>query len=162
MEPQDSWKKAFDVMWHKLINDIYQYGVYSQEEKTNAEKALINNLHHFDFDQPASLLHMDIWSQNIITDKQGNIKAFLDWDRALWGDPGIEFAVIEYVGFDQPAFWKGYGEKPEVNPSFNIRKVFYFLYEIQKYLVIWTCRRQGMNSQVEQYKQFALNQLSKM
>ena len=162
MEPQKSWKDAFEIMWNKLIEDIYQCGVYSIDDKQLAEQALQRNLHHFDYNQKASLLHMDIWGQNILVDDKGNIQGILDWDRALWGDPEIEFAVLDYVGFDQSSFWEGYGNKPEASSSFNIRKVFYLLYEVQKYLVIWTCRRSGMESQVNQYRQLSLNQLDKI
>ncbi|HIC89615.1 MAG TPA: hypothetical protein EYP04_09470 [Anaerolineae bacterium] len=56
---------------------------------------------------PASLLHLDAWAQNILVDEAGNVTGLVDLDRALWGDPGIEFAVLDYCGISEPVFWRG-------------------------------------------------------
>jgi fructosamine-3-kinase len=87
----------------------------------------------------ASLLHMDIWHQNILVDENGRVTGIVDWDRALWGDPEIEFAVLDYCGISEPAFWEGYGQPRDESEAARIRQVFYLLYELQKYIVI----RQG-------------------
>jgi fructosamine-3-kinase len=105
---------------------------------------------------------MDIWSQNILVDDEYNITGVLDWDRALWGDPEIEYAVLDYVGFDKPAFWSGYGRPSELTKEYRIRQTFYHLYEVQKYLVIWTLRRTGREMRVQQYKEYALGVLGKL
>jgi aminoglycoside phosphotransferase (APT) family kinase protein len=63
----------------------------------------------FDRPVPASLLHMDVWAENILADERGRLRGLIDWDRALWGDPEIEFAVLDYCGISEPAFWEGYG-----------------------------------------------------
>jgi fructosamine-3-kinase len=84
------------------------------------------------------------------------VTAILDWDRALWGDPGIEFAVLAYCGFDTRAFWKGYGEVPAADPGTRTRQAFYHLYEVQKYLVIWSLRRKGRADDIRRYKSYCL------
>jgi fructosamine-3-kinase len=85
---------------------------------------------------------MDVWSQNILVDAAGTVTGLVDWDRALWGDPEIEFAVLDYCGVSVPEFWEGYGQRRETSASARIRQVFYLLYEIQKYIVIrhWRSR----------------------
>ena len=60
----------------------------------------------------------------------------LDWDRALWGDPEIEFAVLDYCGISEPAFWEGYGSQRDNSREACIRRTFYLLYEVQKYILI--------------------------
>jgi len=35
-----------------------------------------------------------------------------------------------------PAFWEGYGRKRETSPEAEIRRFFYLLYEMQKYIFI--------------------------
>jgi hypothetical protein len=35
-----------------------------------------------------------------------------------------------------PAFWERYGRKRESSPEAAIRRIFYLLYEIQKYIFI--------------------------
>ena len=65
----------------------------------------------------------------------------IDWDRALWGDPEIEYAVLEYCGISTPEFWRGYGRPRPNDCDAKIRRVFYLLYEVLKYIVIRIVRR---------------------
>jgi fructosamine-3-kinase len=84
---------------------------------------------------------MDVWSQNILVDETGRVTGLVDLDRALWGDPEIEFAVLDYCGISEPAFWRGYGRPRDTSFSAQIRARFYLLYEVQKYIVIRIWRR---------------------
>ena len=136
MEPQEKWSDAFRIMWGKLIEDIEKTGHYSVREGNALRDLLDRHLEAFDRPVAASLLHMDIWSQNLLVDASGNLTGIVDWDRALWGDPEIEFAVLDYCGVSEPAFWEGYGKPREATAEARLRGVFYFLYEIQKYIVI--------------------------
>jgi len=136
MEPADSWQEAFAVMWRKLIEDVRASGHYSDGEADDLLRLLDRHISLFDRDVPASLLHMDIWSQNILVDEGGDVTAIVDWDRAAWGDPEIEFAILDYCSMSKPAFWGGYGRPRDESPEARIRNVFYLLYEIQKYIVI--------------------------
>jgi len=139
MDPQARWVDAFHIMWNKMIEDIVCVGQYDQEEELFLRCLLDKHLIFFDRNMPSSLLHMDIWHQNILVDKQGHLTGIVDWDRALWGDPEIEFAVLDYCGISEPSFWEGYGKERDLSPEARIRQVFYLLYELQKYIVI----RQG-------------------
>ncbi len=135
MQPENTWAAAFRVMWESLIRDIEKTGHYSAAECRFMERLPDKHIDVFDYDAPASLLHMDVWAQNILADG-GSLSGLLDWDRALWGDPGIEFAVLDYCGISEPAFWEGYGKERDVSREARIRGVFYHLYELQKYIVI--------------------------
>jgi aminoglycoside phosphotransferase (APT) family kinase protein len=135
MEPQATWLDAFRVMWRKLIDDVGAVGYYDADERRAMVALLENRLALFDRDGPSCLLHMDVWAQNILVDDDG-LTGLVDWDRALWGDPEIEFAVLDYCGISQPAFWEGYGEPRDESSAARVRNVLYLLYEIQKYIVI--------------------------
>lgn len=141
MEPQGTWAEAFLVMWCKLIDDIVATGHYDAAEAKRLVALLEERLPLFDRPVAASLLHMDIWSQNLLVDREGRLSGIVDWDRALWGDPEIEFAVLDYCGISRPAFWLGYGRERDTSPEAQVRQVFYLLYELQKYIVI----RHGRN-----------------
>ncbi len=139
MTPQTSWVAAFEIMWSKMIDDIVGVGWYDRGEARFLRGLLDRHLSLFDRPAPASLLHMDIWHQNILVDDSGQVTGIVDWDRALWGDPEIEFAVLDYCGVSEPAFWEGYGRERDASPAARVRQAFYLLYELQKYIVI----RQG-------------------
>ena len=106
------------------------------------------------FDRPVrpSLLHMDVWSQNILIDEVGNVTGLVDFDRALWGDVEIEFAVLDYCGISEPPFWEGYGSIRDESPAAMIRRQFYLLYEVQKYMPIRVWRRNNPTD-AARYKQ---------
>lgn len=136
MPPQPTWIEAFLCMWRKLIEDVQATGHYSEEESSQMLALLDHFLPVFDRNPPASLLHMDVWGQNILVDGSSRLTGLLDWDRALWGDPEIEFAVLDYCGISEPAFWEGYGTPRDQSREAAIRNLFYLLYEVQKYIVI--------------------------
>ena len=141
MEPQPTWAAAFRVMWQALLDDVVACGSYTRDEAQALRDLLDMHLQHFDRPVTSRLLHMDIWSQNILIDKAGNVTGLVDLDRALWGDVEIEFAVLDYCGISEPAFWEGYGKPRDESPSATIRRQFYLLYEVQKYMPIHVWRR---------------------
>jgi len=136
MEPADTWQAAFEVMWNRLIDDVVGVDGYSADEARFMRDLYADRADHFTHEPPSRFLHMDIWHQNIMVDGRGAITALVDWDRALWGDPEIEFAVLDYCGISEPPFWEGYGRDRPTGPSAEIRRVLYLLYEMQKYIVI--------------------------
>ena len=158
MEAQDTWVDAFEVMWGKLIDDIVSAGFYDDEEADWARQALSRYRSCFEREVPSGLLHMDIWHQNILVDRDMRVTGIVDWDRALWGDVEIEFAVLDYCGVSVPAFWRGYGQQRDDSPEARIRNVFYLLYEIQKYIVIRSLRSKDRHSAAG-YKQHAQRML---
>ncbi len=162
MPPQDSWWLAFEIMWGMLAHDILHCEVYNVQEYGKVLDTLQYYRRLFEDNKNASLLHMDVWAQNILVDEQGKITAILDWDRALWGDPEIEFAVLEYCGFENTSFWDGYGFQPERTPQFLIRRKFYHLYEVQKYLVIWKLRRPERANDIGHFKKYCLDLIDQM
>ena len=107
MPPQGTWVEAFQLMWRKLIDDVAATGHYSPEDCRFLLRLLDRYLFLFDRPVRASLLHMDVWSQNILVSHDIKVTGLLDWDRALWGDVEIEFAVLDYCGISKPAFWEG-------------------------------------------------------
>ena len=154
MAPQREWVEAFRIMWNKLIDDIVSVGHYGDEESKSFRELLDRHIELFDRPVTSSLLHMDIWHQNILVDDRSRVTGIVDWDRGLWGDPEIEFAVLDYCGVSEPAFWEGYGTERDLSPEARVRQVFYLLYELQKYIVI----REGRNHDTDgarQYKQQA-------
>jgi aminoglycoside phosphotransferase (APT) family kinase protein len=159
MEPQATWWQAFRVMWNALLDDVEEAGGYSPDEATYMRQLLDAYQVHFDRPAPASLLHMDVWSQNILVDEGGTVSGLVDVDRALWGDPEIEFAVLDYCGVSEAGFWIGYGQERDTSPPAQIRQRFYLLYEVQKYIVIHLLRRDdpaGARRYVEQSLRLAM------
>ena len=156
MPAQACWVDAFHIMWNRLIDGIVAVGHYNENESMEIRGLLDRHIRLFDREVPASLLHMDVWAQNILIDETSTVTGLVDWDRALWGDPEIEYAVLDYCGISEPAFWEGYGRRRDTSSGARIRQVFYLLYELQKYIII----RQGRGNdatRAQQYKRQVLD-----
>ncbi len=136
MEAQATWAEAFRVMWGKLLEDVEAVGMYSAEERDWLCGLFERDYPVFDREVQPCLLHMDVWDQNILVDNRGAVQGIVDWDRALWGDVEIEFAVLDYCGISRESFWEGYGGVRDISEEAGLRRIYYLLYELQKYMVI--------------------------
>jgi fructosamine-3-kinase len=156
MPPQSTWVEAFHVMWHALLDDVVACGTYTEAEAQVFRDLLDVYREVFAREVTPRLLHMDVWEQNILVDAEGNVTGLVDFDRALWGDVEIEFAVLDYCSISEPAFWEGYGLPRETSPAAQIRRQFYLLYEVQKYMPIRVWRR---NNRVDalRYKAYSFS-----
>jgi fructosamine-3-kinase len=141
MPPQPTWTEAFHVMWNMLLDDVVACGTYTETDAQAFRDLLDAYREVFAREVEPCLLHMDVWEQNILVDAEGNVTGLVDFDRALWGDVEIEFAVLDYCGISEPAFWEGYGLPRDTSPAAQIRRQFYLLYEVQKYMPIRVWRR---------------------
>jgi aminoglycoside phosphotransferase (APT) family kinase protein len=145
MEPQSSWVDAFHFMWNRLIDGIVEVGQYSESEHTEIRRLLDQHIQLFDRNVPSSLLHMDCAADNILVDGDSKVTGLIDWERSLYGDPEIEFALLDSWGVSTPAFWEGYGKQPDRSAEAQIRQAFYLLYNTQKHIII----QQGRNNNPE-------------
>ena len=146
MEPQASWAEAFRVMYRKELDDIVACGIYDAATADAAQALLEDNLGVFEHCRRSRLLHGDIWVTNLLVDSRGAVTGVLDFDRACWGDVEWDLAIADYCGVTGPDFWEGYGR--EVDRSDGpaaVRRMFYLLYEHQKYIVISMSSRRGHN-----------------
>ena len=137
MDPQATWRDAFAVMYRKELDDIVGCGVYDEETARGAMELLERHLDALEDCKTSRLLHGDIWATNLLVDPGGEVTGVLDFDRACWGDVQWDLAIAEYCGVTQPAFWAGYGRRAETHTgAAAVRRMFYLLYEHQKYIVI--------------------------
>lgn len=142
---KQNWYNAFKIMWTNLLRDILKTGIYKFNNVDELNNLLDYHSNAFNQITKSSLLHMDVWAQNILINRDGVITGIIDWDRSLWGDPEIEYAVLEYCGTSPPQFWEGYGTQPLKDDNYEIRRLFYILYEHQKYIFIRAMRDNNRN-----------------
>jgi aminoglycoside phosphotransferase (APT) family kinase protein len=116
-----------------MIEDCRRLDVLYQEVAD-----YLRHLPHFlpllDQVKTAKLLHGDLWPRNVIIDGVGadiHLNAVFDGERAFWGDPASDWALILY-GVPK-VFWQGYGENllDIRNPAcIAIYKGMYFILNI--------------------------------
>ncbi|MFH1881328.1 MAG: fructosamine kinase family protein [Planctomycetota bacterium] len=64
----------------------------------------------------------------------------------LYGDPELEFAVLDTYGYSSLEFFKGYGKPRPVDSKARIRRKLYIVYELIKYAFIRFARGKSMST----------------
>lgn len=130
----NSWPDIFNEYTRLIFEDCCSCGILSRQEKEYFLQ--IYDIHFQTIhDCRPRFLHLDLWFQNILT-KNGKITAILDFDRGLYGDPELEFAVLDTYGYSTPDFFKGYGKPRPDDKNSRIRQKLYMAYELIKYAFI--------------------------
>ena len=78
-----------------------------------------------------SMVHYDLWEGNIFV-KGAKVVGFIDWERALWGDPLMEDRFRRHTRNDD--FLNGFGIK-QLSES-QMRRIYW--YDILLYLIMMT------------------------
>lgn len=94
-------------------------------------------------EQPASLLHGDLWSGNLITDKRG-MPAIID-PAVYYGWAEADLAMTDLFGSYPTAFYCAYTEVRPLDPGYRDRFEIYNLYHLLNHLNLFG---QGYLSQV--------------
>ncbi len=133
-----NWPDIFHAYVTMILDDCVSCGVIGRNEH---EYIMSMYDHHWDVivDVAPQLLHLDLWAQNILTVK-GRITAVLDFDRGLYGDPELEFAVLDTYGYSSPEFFEGYGKPRPSDAKAQMRQRLYIVYELTKYAFIRVAR----------------------
>lgn len=157
MTPCRTWSEAFAVMYRKELDDIVATGIYDDKTAEDMMSTLNKNLSAFDHCQVSHLLHGDLWVTNVLATQEGRVTGVIDFDRACWGDIEWDLAIAEYCGVTQPPFWEGYGKSIERHKGpAAIRRLFYLLYEHQKYIVIAMSSRRNDPNGARRYAEQSL------
>jgi fructosamine-3-kinase len=129
-----SWPEIFQVYVELIFRDCLSCGIIDQAEY---DWFLSIYKKHFSVvvDVQPSFCHLDLWSQNILT-KNGRITGILDFDRGLFGDVELEFAVLDTYGYATDEFFTGYGQSRPDDFYARTRQRLYIVYELIKYAFI--------------------------
>ena len=134
----ENWPDIFYRYVELIFKDCLSCGVIDNDEYDHFLS--IYQKHRDVIIEPSScLLHLDLWGQNILT-VNGQITGILDFDRGLYGDTELEFAVLDTYGYSTDEFFEGYGKPRPVDSKAAIRQKLYIVYELIKYAFIRTAR----------------------
>jgi fructosamine-3-kinase len=137
----ESWPELFREYVRLIFDDCLQAGAINEEEHSRFLQLYDNRWDAMEAkDVEPRLLHLDLWSANILT-RNGRITGLLDFDRGLYGDPELEFAVLDTYGFTTREFFAGYGKDRPRGPEASTRRNLYIVYELIKYAFIRLARR---------------------
>lgn len=159
LETQDTWRHTMIDYAKRIFGDCLECGAINRDEFNWFISVYHEHSDVFESSEPA-LLHLDLWSANILTEK-GEISAILDFDRGMYGDPELEFAVLDTYGYSTDTFFSGYGAERPTGRAAEIRQRLYYVYEIIKYAFIRLARG-GSESTARRYVDESRRVLSKV
>ncbi|MFC1582233.1 phosphotransferase family protein [Planctomycetota bacterium] len=133
-----AWPALFSEYTGLILKDCLDCGIMEADEHAWFDEVYARNMGAVKDCEPC-LLHLDLWTQNILTE-DGRITAVLDFDRGLYGDPELEFAVLDTYGYSSAAFFNGYGQPRPDGSEAAVRQVLYIVYEFIKYAYIRNAR----------------------
>ncbi len=122
-----TWRQAFLAMFADVLADGQEKQValpldYSALlRQVEAAAPVLDEVH------TPHLVHWDLWEGNIFVEpKSAHITGIIDFERALWGDPLMEF---QYRTLEiSPTFLEGYGSSLLDSPTAPLRRTLYSLY----------------------------------
>ena len=137
----DKWQEVFLDYAKKIFSDCLKVDAITKEEYDFFWDKYNENSFAIEECKPC-LLHLDLWYQNILT-KTGKISGILDFDRGLYGDIELEFAVLDTYASATAEFFSGYGSMRPTHDKAQIRRVLYLVYELIKYAFIRLARNRN-------------------
>ena len=100
------WYEVFQKMLTGGVEDAYRAGVDLKIDVQELFRRLERDKAYFDEVTQPRLVHWDCWDGNLFVEN-GRITGFIDWERAIWGDPLLEVGFRTYA--DDRDFLRGYG-----------------------------------------------------
>lgn len=134
---EGSWRECFTTLINNLLNDARRLGAKMPISYETIEAELAGRLNVLDEVKEPKLVHWDLWDGNIFV-REGKIVALIDWERALWGDPLMEY-YFRYIE-NSADFYKGYGGSYD-RPNERARKKIYDLYIDLIYFIEYYSRK---------------------
>jgi aminoglycoside phosphotransferase (APT) family kinase protein len=151
-----SWRAAFLAMLDNILADGMamdaslprQYDIIQHQAQHCA--AVLEEV------ATPQLIHWDLWDGNIFVEPATHtITGVIDFERALWGDPLMEF---QFRTLEAPAgFAGGYGRLMLSTPAERLRRVLYNIY-LYLIMVIEAAYRQYDSDELEQWARRQLAQ----
>ncbi|UCG01334.1 MAG: aminoglycoside phosphotransferase family protein [Candidatus Heimdallarchaeota archaeon] len=129
-----SWKNTFVNMIKNVLDDGIELNAEIPRSSKHIMRLVENKAKLLDDVKVPQLVHWDLWEGNIfiIEQEQGyySIEGIIDCERALWGDPLIEYEFMHAPS--NQAFLKGFetetNEKFEFTDNLEQRRHLYNVY----------------------------------
>jgi hypothetical protein len=112
-----------------LYVDARRFGIEPSIPEAHLRRLLERHRSAFDEVTEPRLVHWDLWAGNVFVSTAGNepaVSGVIDFERALWGDPLMEFIPGRLR--DIEAYEAGYGVALLATREQRLRRLFYNAY----------------------------------
>lgn len=141
----DSWRDTFSALVSGLLKDARRLHAELPFPAEVIEAEITAQLPALDAVTEPRLVHWDLWNGNVLV-RSGRIVGLIDWERALWGDPLMEY-YFRYAE-DSKHFCRGYGGSFD-SPHMTARIRLYDLYMDLIYFIECYSRKYDSDGHLE-------------
>ena len=130
----DGYRFFRDYRILRLASQAFHRRLLDREDLSKLEN-IATSLHRWIPEQPAVLIHGDLWSGNVHCDEQGN-PTLID-PAAYWGWAEAELAMTELFGGFGGDFYASYAESANLDQNWRERVPIYNLYHLLNHLLLF-------------------------
>jgi len=121
-----TWAEGFAIFVDDLLADAHDKDVPLPMPAGDLRALMLAPEGGYDDVTTPSLVHWDLHDGNVFVDDDGRITGLLDFERAIWADPLMEFNFGAF--FYRDAFNRGYGFDGLQTPQQRYRRLAYDIY----------------------------------
>lgn len=148
----NSWKNTFLTMMEEVLQDGERIEIELPAAYEKIRRFVDKASFSLEEVSVPSFVHWDLWDGNVFI-KEGKITGIIDFERALWADPLMEFNFRGHIKIKE--FYEGYGAN--LREEAPIRGLLYDLYLFLIMVIETKYRRYPDNWQYD----FATKQLKR-
>ncbi len=127
------WSDFLKDELEKLVATCAPHGIFTEADVTTMRDIRVRHTDILDEIATPRLVHADLGPNNLLirTDTpEPTFGAFIDPDRAMWGDPDMDFAYMDWLQCDE--LWRGYGRRLATDDASLRRRLIYKM-------IRWVC-----------------------
>lgn len=127
------WSDFLKDELDKLLATCAPHALFTEREEQAMRDVLVRHTDMLDEIAIPHLVHADLGPNNLLirTDTpEPRFGAFIDPDRAVWGDPDLDFSYMEWMWCDD--LWQGYGRPLAMDDAARRRRLIYKM-------IRWVC-----------------------
>lgn len=130
------WSEFLKAELNQVLAVCAPYDIFREQETKAMHEILEKYAPVLDEITEPRLIHADLGPNNLlIYADRPEFAAFIDADRAMWGDPDFDFAYMEWMYCDE--LWQGYGRPLSTDEASVCRRLIYRMIRFACNAYVW-------------------------
>lgn len=130
------WSAFLKAELDRILDCCEPYGIFDAQASAAMRGILQRYTAVLDDVKEPRLIHADLGPNNLLIHKdRPAFAAFIDADRAMWGDSDFDFAYMEWMYCDE--LWQGYGRSLATDEASVCRRLIYRMIRFACNAYVW-------------------------
>ncbi len=130
------WSAFLKAELDQILEYCEPYDIFNAQESGAMRDILERHTPILDAIKEPRLIHADLGPNNLLIHKdRPAFAAFIDADRAMWGDSEFDFAYMEWMYCDE--LWRGYGRPLATDEASVCRRLIYRMIRFACNAYVW-------------------------